>query len=100
MIPKKTGEETVAQTFDRWLADGMTWIGVFENHDLGHRDRGRRVALPYDAAQPIPQVGVTRAPDHPSIGLGWRYILVAVCHSTPEALAALRWPPWRTPEAV
>jgi hypothetical protein len=49
-ITKAVGPESTDQTFTRWLSDGSTWIGVFENQDLGHPDVGRRIALPYDDA--------------------------------------------------
>jgi hypothetical protein len=89
-IAKATGPETPAETFARWLADGETWIGCFENHDLGHYDVGRRVCLPFDAAKvEYAAVGATRAPDHAAIGLGWRYVLRAKAHTVDEALAFL-----------
>lgn len=91
MIPTKTNpSETERDTFARWLSDGETWIGVFENHDLSHPDRGRRVALAFDnATKGEAKVGTSRAPDHRTIGLGWRYLLVAICTTPEEALAAL-----------
>ena len=85
-----TGEETTRETFTRWLKDGETWIGVFENQDLGHRDLGRRVALPFDVAKfDAAVLGLTGAPDHASIGLGWRYVLKVKTRNVDEALTAL-----------
>jgi len=94
-IRKATQAETVEQTFARWLEDGDTAIGVFENMELGHHDLGRRVAFPYAKAQlddlgdDNPAIGILQAPDHASIGLGWRYRLVAVALDVETALLAL-----------
>ena len=75
---------------DRWFrdADPGDWCGVFENHDLGHPDLGRKLGLMF----PIEQwsevtIGKTCAPDT-EIGLGWRYLLVAMCKTADEANAA------------
>jgi hypothetical protein len=91
-IPTKpAAPETIEQTFTRWLSDNTTWIGVFENKDLGHIDVGRRIAVPYDISQfEAAQIGVARASDSAIIGLGWRYVLVAKSHSVEGAIAALR----------
>lgn len=43
---------------------------IFQNEDLGHRAIGHVIAMPLDADKEIPLHG----PDHPSIGLGWRYL--------------------------
>lgn len=80
-------------TIDRWLADPDTWVGVFENADLGHRDIGLRCAFPFalsDGSFEKAEIGKTRAPDGRTIGLGWRYILVAKCRTTDEVLAAMK----------
>jgi hypothetical protein len=81
--------ETSRDTFARWLADGSSWIGIFENHDLGHFDLGRRIALPYDMELFDRAELKMRAPDHKSIGLGWRYLLVAKCQTVTSALAQM-----------
>ena len=82
--------ETTQQTFERWLEDGRTWIGVFENHDLGHPDVGRKIALSFDNSQDDQAtIGETRAPDHQQIGLGWRYVLTGKYRRADEALAAM-----------
>jgi hypothetical protein len=76
-----------------WLADGDTWIGVFENHDLGHPQVGTRCAFPFslsDGSFEMGRIGETRAPDGQFIGLGWRYILVAKCKEAGPALFELR----------
>ncbi len=65
------------ETFTRWLSDGKTTIGVFENHDLGHHANGQRCAFPFDTAEfESAVIGKTKAPDGRLIGLGWRYVLV------------------------
>lgn len=91
-IPQKPiHPETMEQTFQRWLSDGTTWIAIFENHDLAHLDLGRRIAFPYDVAQEEgATIGVTRSPDHASIGVGWRYLLVARAHTVHEAVNAMK----------
>lgn len=77
----------VEKTFQRWLEDGKSWIGIFENHDLGHHDLGRRVAFQYDESQwDKAERNSCRAPDHNAIGLGWRYELVAKCRTADAAL--------------
>jgi hypothetical protein len=89
-IEKATTLESPAQTFTRWLRDGQTWIACFENHDLGHRDVGRRITVPYDVTQyDLAVIGKSTAPDHRTIGLGWRYILKAKARTAGEALAFL-----------
>ncbi len=73
-------------TIDRWFTDPDPgdWAGVFENHDLGHENLGMRFALFYGADQDEKAVvGETHAPDT-SFGLGWRYLLVAKCHTADE----------------
>lgn len=69
--------ETTNETFTRWVSDGATFIGIFENQDLGSREVGRRFAMPFDASlDEKAVVGVTRAPDTKQHGLGWRYLLI------------------------
>lgn len=81
--------ETPEQIFTRWLADGETWIGIFENHDLGSRDVGLRRAWSYDLAKiDEAKVGKTRAPDTEE-GLGWRYILIFKALTLQEAVAMM-----------
>jgi len=81
--------ETVEQAFTRWLADGETWIGIFEDADLDSVALARRIAFPYAMDQfAVAVVDVTRAPDTASNGPGWRYVLVAKCRTVKEALAA------------
>lgn len=82
--------ETTAQTFERWLSDGDTFIGVFQNQDLGHYDIGRKIAMPFPKAQwDVAKLDETKAPDHKSIGLGWRYLLVGKFESAQEAVECL-----------
>jgi len=89
-IEKATKPETTRETFARWLADGETWIGIFENQDLGHYDIGRRVARPYDVSTwDKAIVGLSGCADHATIGLGWRYVLKLKTKDLDAALAAL-----------
>ena len=82
----------IPATITRWFAganDG-DWVGVFENADLGHRDLGARVGFMFDADQwRRARIGQSTAPDRPSYGLGWRYVLVAKCMTPVEAIAEL-----------
>jgi hypothetical protein len=76
-----------------WFTDPDTWVGIFENHDLGHPQQGLRCAFPFrisDGSMSWSEIGKTRAPDGRTIGLGWRYILVAKCTTADEALKSLR----------
>lgn len=90
MIPPRTNaQETQRETFERWLSDGTTWIGVFENQDLGHSRLGDRISVPYDSTQwDGGVIGVSRAPDRAAIGPGWRWILVAKVRTVEDAVAA------------
>lgn len=79
-------KETVA----RWL-HGHTTVGVFQNKDLGHIEIGRKVAMPFDSDDfQKAKIGETRCPDNPTIGLGWRYILIAKCDTLEEVVDAMK----------
>ena len=83
-----TDEERRLNTamFEKWLADGETWIGIFENHDLGHYDIGRRIAMSFDdSLWDKAELKKTRSPDHKAIGFGWRYLLICRTHDVAEA---------------
>ena len=70
-------EQSRRDTFTRWLSDPETWVGVFENQDLSSSQPGHRVGLCFDMETwDDAHANKTSAPDHPSIGLGWRYILI------------------------
>jgi hypothetical protein len=74
-----------------WVSDEDTWVGVFENHDLGHHAIGQRCVFPFalsDGSMDKAEVGKTRAPDGKTIGLGWRYILI---HKTTSPDEAIKW---------
>ena len=81
--------ENNREVFDRWLSDGQTWIGVFENRAFDSGNLGHRFALSFwissfDGAE----VGQTRAPDT-AAGMGWKYILICKTTDATEALEAL-----------
>ncbi len=81
--------ENPEQIFTRWLSDGETWIGVFENHDLGSPGVGHRFALSFALSViDMAEVGKQRAPDT-KLGLGWRYILIGKARSVQEAVALM-----------
>ena len=73
----------------KMLEDGDTWIGGFENADLGHPEIGRRCLFPFGNGDfAAAEIGKTHAPDGRYIGMGWRYILKL---KTTDAGAAARW---------
>jgi hypothetical protein len=82
------------ETFTRWLADGRTWIGIFHNHDLGHPDVGRRIAIPfhvfYSAAAPLQSSAPDDLTRKSGLGPGWRYLLVAKADTVDSAIEALK----------
>ena len=80
--------ETPHQTFQRWLSDGSSWIAIFENQDLSHRDRGRRIAMVYDnSIYDKAEIGKLSPPDSLQVGMGWRYKLVAKAKDADRAQA-------------
>lgn len=81
--------ESNKQIFDRWLSDGQTCIGVFENKAMDSATAGMRTALSYELSQwDQLVVGKTTAPDS-KFGAGWKFLLVAKCKTTDEALKAM-----------
>lgn len=79
--------------FGRWLSDGKSWVGVFQNIELGHPEGGSKIAFCYDAAQfDAAKINETQAPDGQH-GLGWRYRLVAKCRTVLEAMEAMEEKP-------
>jgi hypothetical protein len=71
--------------FEDWLSKDWK-IAVFENHDLGSRTVGHRIALPFGAEQLAhAKIGEARAPDS-TAGLGWRYILIAKPETSAKAI--------------
>lgn len=82
----------LTERISSWLADGDTWIGVFENLDLSDANCGMRCAFPFslsDESYRSSKVGATRAPDGINIGPGWRYILVGKTKRVKRALVLL-----------
>lgn len=65
--------------------DADRYVLVFENHDLGHRACGHKFAMPWDDGETIPPHG----PDHPSIGMGWRYVTAYVVEPEPSSIVEL-----------
>lgn len=75
-----------------WFTDPDTWAGVFENQDLGSQYIGERCCFPFklsDGSFDAAVIGTTSAPNGKTIGLGWRYILVAKCQGPDEVLQHL-----------
>jgi len=83
-------EETRLQTFERWLSDGDTFIGIFQNHALDSARCGHKIAMPFSMEQwDGAVIGKTRAPDHKSIGLGWKYLLMWKSTDAEDALSCM-----------
>lgn len=58
--------------WSHWLGRGDI-ILIFTNQDLGHGALGHVLTMPWYSnleEHPLPP----HAPDHPAIGLGWRYL--------------------------
>ena len=72
--------ERIEDKFAQWFENGDPgdWVGIFENHDLGHPDIGQTFALFFDADQYDKAiVGKSSAPDTATFGIGWRYLLTS-----------------------
>ena len=83
-------KEHAKARFEHHLADGETWIGIFENRALDSADAGRRVAMFFGMDQwDATELG-SRAPDTPSF-IGWKYGLVVKAKTSEEALEAMRF---------
>jgi hypothetical protein len=82
--------DSVIKTFEKWLEDGESWIGVFECHALDSEFVGQRIAFCFDSKQwERAVIGKTRAPDNRRTGPGWKFILVAKCETVEDAVRAL-----------
>jgi hypothetical protein len=79
--------ETNREKVTRWLSDGQTWVGVYQNQDLGHPDVGRKIAMPFDVSDWDKAKLGSRAPDTRHL-IGWRYFLIAKCRTVEGVLAA------------
>ena len=89
-----TNPEILAR-FQTFLADGTSWIGIFENHDLGDAGVGTRIAFLFDDIYwERCVINITRAPETKTTGFGWRYILIAKCRTAEHALAVLNRTEW------
>lgn len=91
MTDQTIHENDVHAVIRRWFnnADPGDWLGVFENHDLGHPDIGRKVGFMFPVEQwGQVELGRTQAPDNAATGLGWRYLLVSMCKTADEGIAA------------
>ena len=80
-----TLKEHARRRFTHHLADGETWIGIYENKALDSSNLGRRIALFFDLRDwDGAEIG-DRAPDTPQL-TGWKYLLVHKAKSTDEAV--------------
>jgi hypothetical protein len=82
--------EQLKQAFARLLADGQTWIGVFQKRDPNCNLFGQRIASSFkDSEVSNPVVGISSLEDcRPGHGKGW--ILIAQARTVEEALAAFK----------
>ena len=79
--------ETQRSRVARWFADGTTWVGVFENHDMSSPNIGHKVAVPFDMVDyDKARVGTDRGPEllRKYGSIPWQYVLVAKCLSPDE----------------
>lgn len=84
--------EQTAKKIAEWLADGKSFVAVYENVNLGHPQLGRRICCAYalkDHEELV--VGKTTAPDLPGNGPGWRYVLKEKCLTAQTAMKAMGW---------
>ena len=72
------------ETIEKWLADGETWVGVFENKALDSASLGERCGLCFDnMCFEEAEIGKMRMPDT-KIRVGWRHILIAKSRDVDE----------------
>ena len=80
-----TPREYAKSRFEHHLADGTTWIGIYENKALDSARAGHRIALFYGLDQwDVTSIG-DRAPDMRG-RVGWRYRLVHKARTVEDAL--------------
>lgn len=75
--------EKWSPTFERWLSDGKTWVGVFENQAFDSAGFGDRFAVSFDMADFDKAKLGDRAPDT-SMGLGWKFALLGKARTVEE----------------
>ena len=80
--------ENSTERLIRWFTDPDTWVGVYENKELGHPDLGHRIAYPYTLESFDKAKIGDRAPDTRQY-IGWRYLLIAKCRTVEECLQHL-----------
>lgn len=68
MVENGYGPDQFSGPWATWIERGDIVL-IFENADLGHRRVGHLITMPWAADDALPP----HAPDHHSIGLGWRY---------------------------
>ena len=81
-MTEPTARERAKARFEHHLADGETWIGIFENKALDSTGAGHQVAMFFDMSQWDTAVIGGRAPDTP----GWKYLLVFKAKTVEDAL--------------
>lgn len=81
-------EEQIAkwrETFNRWLSDKQTFIGVFENQALDSASAGSRIALAFALADYDKMALGSRAPDT-AAGMGWKFGCVGKALTVEQAI--------------
>ena len=85
-----TPREHAEERFKHHLADGETWIGIFENKALDSASTGHRVAVFFDMSQwDAAEIG-SRAPDT-STFIGWKYQLIGKAKTVEEAFSYMNF---------
>ena len=74
------------KTIEKWLVDGKTWVGIFENKALDSANLGERCGLPFDDEYfDEAEIGKMRMPDTKT-RIGWKYILIAKSRDIEEII--------------
>ena len=85
-----TPREHAEARFKHHLADGETWIAIYENKALDSANAGHRIALFFDTKQwGAAELG-SRAPDMPGL-VGWKYLLVHKAKTVEDALSNMNF---------
>tara|TARA_Y100000310_G_scaffold218778_1_gene220087 strand:- start:5015 stop:5299 length:285 start_codon:yes stop_codon:yes gene_type:complete len=90
MMSEKTPKQHARERFEHHLADGETWIGIFENKALDSANAGHRVAMFFGMDQWDEADIGDRAPDMSNF-IGWKYQLVCKAKTVDEAMANMNW---------
>lgn len=79
MVERGYDQDHIEERWRLWLGRGDHAL-IFVNNDLSHPGIGHAITMPWAAEDPEPP----HAPDHPAIGLGWRYTTDYRINTMPE----------------